>query len=163
MIRYVAVLGMLLLAGCSGAQVSRDLGLSRDSPDEFTVTTRAPLTIPGDDSLPVPRPGAPRPQEPAAQLAAAATLTPSVELNNRTGVLTAGQQALLTAAGPAAPDNIRATMDAEAKRVNSHEGVTDTLQFWRKTPAPGTVLDPVREAARLRAAGIAGPGSAPSL
>ena len=138
------------LAGCSGS-LSRNLGFTRDSPDEFAVTTRAPLSMPPDYTLHPPAPGAPRPQEPAAQLAAEAALAPSVELNNRTGADTPGQEALIAAAGPAAPSNIRATIDAEAKRVNSNAGIGNTLAFWRSTPPPGKVIDPVREAARLRA------------
>jgi hypothetical protein len=145
---------LLLLAGCSGAGVSRDLGLTRDSPDEFTVTTRAPLSIPTDFTLPRPQPGAPRPQEPAAQLAAEAALAPAVELNNRTGPDTPGQQALLAAAGPPAPANIRQTIDAQATRLNSNRSIGNTLAFWQKTPIPGKVIDPVKEAARLRAQGV---------
>jgi hypothetical protein len=149
--RALACLMLLcVLAGCSEG-VGHALGLVRDTPDEFAVTTRAPLSMPTDDSLPTPEPGAPRPQEPAAQLAAEATLAPAVELNNRTGALTAGQQALIAAAGPPAPANIRATIDAEAKRVNSNAGFTNRLEFWAPTPPPGQVIDPIKESARLRA------------
>ena len=34
-----------LLAGC-GADTARSFGLTRDAPDEFQVTTRAPLSMP---------------------------------------------------------------------------------------------------------------------
>jgi hypothetical protein len=154
----VALVLLFLLAGCSGQELSRDLGLSRDSPDEFAVTTRAPLSMPADYMLEPPRPGAPRPQEPAAQLAAEAALAPSVELNNRTGQDSPGQDALLAASGPRAPANIRQTVDAEAQRVNRNGGVGNTLAFWQKNPPPGQVIDPVKESARLRASGIVGQG-----
>jgi hypothetical protein len=150
-----------LLAGCSGDQLTRNLGLSRDSPDEFAVTTRAPLSMPPDYTLLPPRPGAPRPQEPAAQLAAEAALAPSVELNNRSGQDSPGQDALLAASGPPAPANIRQTIDAEAQRVNNNGGVGTTLAFWKKAPLPGKVIDPVKEAARLRASGVVGEQPAP--
>ena len=35
---------VLLLGACSG--VKEELGLTRNSPDEFTVVKRAPLTLP---------------------------------------------------------------------------------------------------------------------
>ena len=38
------LLGALLLSGCGGDDVSRTFGLQRDAPDEFQVTTRAPLS-----------------------------------------------------------------------------------------------------------------------
>ncbi len=150
---FSAVL-LVLLAGCSGADFARDVGLTRDSPDEFTVTTRAPLAMPTDFTLPRPTPGAPRPQEPAVQLAAEATLAPSVELNNRTGPLTPGQQAILAAAGPPAPANIRQSIDAQEAKLNNNGSIGNTLAFWQKKPIPGQVIDPVKEAARLRAEGV---------
>ena len=46
------------MSGCSGGdQISRSLGLVRDAPDEFTVTTRAPLAMPPSFALPPPTPG----------------------------------------------------------------------------------------------------------
>ena len=54
---------LILLAGCNGDKIARTFGLTRDAPDEFTVTTRAPLSMPPDYNLRPPRPGAPRPQE----------------------------------------------------------------------------------------------------
>ena len=152
----VSLVLLLLLTGCSGQELSRDLGLVRDSPDEFAVTTRAPLSMPTDYILEPPRPGVPRPQKPAAQLAAEAALAPSVELNNRTGQDSPGQDALLAASGSPAPADIRQTVDAEAQRVNRNGGIGNTLAFWKKNPLPGQVIDPVKEAARLRASGIVG-------
>ncbi|WP_040612547.1 DUF3035 domain-containing protein, partial [Teichococcus cervicalis] len=35
----------LLLAGCGG-DTARTLGFTRDAPDEFSVVTRAPLSLP---------------------------------------------------------------------------------------------------------------------
>ena len=52
---------MLALAACGGFR--EQLGLTKQSPDEFRVVSRAPLTVPPDFSLRPPEPGAPRPQE----------------------------------------------------------------------------------------------------
>jgi hypothetical protein len=61
-------LALLLLVGC-GENTARTLGFIRDAPDEFRVTTRAPLSMPPDmaGGLPPPRPGAPRPMERSAR------------------------------------------------------------------------------------------------
>lgn len=54
-------LAALGLQGCSDAK--KTLGLGKRSPDEFTVTTRAPLTVPPEFALRPPQPGIQRPQE----------------------------------------------------------------------------------------------------
>ena len=64
---------LALLAGCSGDQLTRTFGLARDSPDEHTVTTLAPLSIPPDYNLRPPSPGAPHPQEQSEQDAQSAS------------------------------------------------------------------------------------------
>src|SRR5690606_13648940 len=52
----------LALAGC-GDNVRRSLGLTKQSPDEFRVVSRAPLVVPPSFNLRPPSPGAERPQE----------------------------------------------------------------------------------------------------
>lgn len=148
------MVALLLLAGCSGAQVAHDLGMNRDNPDEFEVTTRAPLAIPSDFSLPPPQPGAPRPQEPATEVSAEAVLDPSVELQNHAAAESAGQDALVAAAGPGAPADIRQTIEAERKQLNDTSGIGNTLAFWQKPPTPGKIVNASKEAARLQAIGI---------
>lgn len=64
----LAPLLALGLSACSGDDLSRSFGLTRDTPDEFTVTTRAPLSMPPDYALRPPRPGAARPQEQTAPM-----------------------------------------------------------------------------------------------
>src|ERR1700687_5118505 len=56
-----AVLAAGGLAGCNSA--SRALGMTKVTPDEFRVVTKAPLVVPPDYSLRPPAPGQPRPQE----------------------------------------------------------------------------------------------------
>src|ERR1700744_6010569 len=46
----------LLLAGCD--TLREEAGLTKESPDEFAVTTKAPLIIPPDFNLHPPSPGA---------------------------------------------------------------------------------------------------------
>ena len=139
----------LLLTACSG-DVERTFGLTRDAPDEFTVTTRAPLSMPPDYTLTPPRPGASRPQELSAQQAAEAALAPGAVLGGTAGPDSAGQQALVNQAGPPAPPDIREKLNQEASLDNPRTGLTDTLLFWRSTPEPGAPLDPAKESQRLR-------------
>jgi hypothetical protein len=139
----------LTLAGC-GSDVERTFGLTRDAPDEFTVTTRAPLSMPPDYQLTPPRPGASRPQELSAQQAAEAALAPGAALAAPAGPQSPGQQALVTQAGPTAPADIRDKIAAEEPLDQPHQGLTAKLMFWKDKPQPGAPLDPAAESQRLR-------------
>jgi hypothetical protein len=146
-----AVIGVALLSlgACSG-DLERDFGLTRDAPDEFTVTTRAPLSMPPDYTLSPPRPGASRPQELSAQQAAEAALVPEAALSNNAGPDSPGQQALVAQAGPPAPADIRQRIAAEQNLDQPRPGLTSRLLFWRATPPAGAALDPAAESQRLR-------------
>ncbi len=139
------------LSACNGDDLSRTFGITRDTPDEFTVTTRAPLSMPPDFALRPPRPGEPRPQEETAPDAAEAALVPQSALADaQQGDTSAGQQALVAAAGPPAPADIRQKIAQDASLDQPSESLTDRLMFWRKPPLPGIVVDPTKEAQRLR-------------
>ena len=149
--RMAALVGALGLTACSGDELTRTFGLSRDAPDEFQVTTRAPLSMPPDFSLRPPQPGASRPQELTARQQAEAALVPdSVNTVPQRGPLTAGEQSLLAASGRPAPANIRADIGREAALDRPNRTVVDRLMFWKSAPPPGTSVDPVRESQRLR-------------
>ncbi len=139
---------VLLLAAC-GPDTSRTLGLTRDAPDEFQVTTRAPLSMPPSlGELPRPRPGATRPQEMTAAQQAQAILAPGASTGRAPGV---GEQALLGSAGRGAGPDIRNRVDEESLRLErTDRNVVDRVLFWREQPAPGIPVDPAREAQRLR-------------
>src|SRR5690349_22401344 len=98
----LATLALGLLSGC-GPETSRTFGFTRDAPDEFQVTTRAPLSMPPSlgGELPVPRPGADRPQEVSTRQAAEAALVPGSVLGNGTaaGPRSQAESALLSQAG----------------------------------------------------------------
>jgi hypothetical protein len=146
---FPILLGAGLLAGC-GQDTARNLGLARDVPDEFRVTTRAPLSLPpslGD--LPPPRPGLSRPQEMTPRQSSEALLLGAP----RTGPVepTRGEAALLAQAGTPAPGDIRGTVDEEALRLaRLDRDLLDRLIFWQSPPEPGIPVDPTREAQRLR-------------
>ena len=140
----------LVLAGCSGEQFGRTLGFIHDAPDEFTVTTRAPLAMPPSYTLPLPMPGAIRPQEQSERAQAEQALVPQMALGAPDAAGSPGQQALVQDAGPPAPANIRTEVDQEALRERPSSGFVDKLMFWRTPSQPGIVVDPQKEAQRLR-------------
>ena len=112
--RYLLLLPVLALPACSGDELTRTFGLTRDAPDEFQVTTRAPLSMPPDFTLRPPRPGATRPQELTQRQQAEAVLVPDTVLSGPNRTQSAGQQALVARAGRPAPADIRARIDNEA-------------------------------------------------
>jgi hypothetical protein len=150
-----AAAAVMALAGCGKDELQRDFGLTRDAPDEFVVTTRAPLSMPPDFSLRPPRPGETRPQEQTQSQQAEATLVPQAALAPAPGTgtdaaPTPGQEALLAAAGPPAPPDVRQKVDQEAARESSDRSLTDQLLFWKTPPQPGVVVDASKESQRLR-------------
>ena len=124
---------LVLLGGCATGDLTRTFGLTRDPPDEYTVTTRAPLSMPPDYNLRPPRPGAPRPQEQSERDQAAAALVPQLALGSPQGDASPGQAALLQETGPAAPPDIRAKVDQEANQAKGDEGFINNLLVLAQT------------------------------
>jgi hypothetical protein len=141
---------LLVLSGCSGDKLARTFGLTRDAPDEYTVTTRAPLSMPPDYALRPPRPGAPRPQEQSERQQAEETLSPQTALNAPQGNMSAGQEALLGQTGPTAPSDIRAKIDHDANEATADESFVDKVLYWRKPNPENVQVDAAAEAQRLR-------------
>jgi hypothetical protein len=159
-----AVTAIVLLGGlsaCSGEDLTRNFGFERNAPDEFQVTTRAPLSMPPNFDLRPPRPGAARPQEESSRVGAEAALVPRAALGGASAPTSAGQQALVDAAGPTAPQDIRRKIDNEAALDQPDRTLTDRLMFWKSAPPAGVTVDPVREAARLRGNAALGESAEP--
>lgn len=149
----VVVMGCaVLLAGCgSEGGASRFFGLTHNTPDAFTVTTQPPLTIPPTFALRPPEPGAPRPQAVSEREAAEAVLAPQTAINDTASPgMSAGQSALLQAAGPPAPGDIRQQI-AAANHKAAEPGFVDELMFWRSPAQQGVAVDPAKEQQRIRA------------
>ncbi|WP_340115845.1 DUF3035 domain-containing protein [Pelagibius sp. 7325] len=154
-VRLLIIAGLTLaVSACGGFR--EQLGLNKQSPDEFRVVSRAPLTLPPDYSLRPPEPGAPRPQVGTpAQQAERAVFANSQNpgLQQRTIVpRTAGEAALLQAAGATEADpNIRQIVNRETNQINEEaDYFVDSLVFWNNTTPAGTVVDPVAETRRLQ-------------
>jgi len=141
---------LVLLAGCGDTSLSRTFGLVRDTPDEFTVVTRAPLSMPPDYSLRPPQPGAPRPQELSDRAQAESALAPEALLGGTRAGVSPGQAALIRDAGGGAPSDIRQRVDQEARLSTGDDGFIDKLLYWRKGDSQKAVVDPALEAKRLQ-------------
>lgn len=152
-----AVAMILALGACQG--VRDQLGLTKQSPDEFKVVARAPLTLPPEFTLRPPEPGIPRPQEGTPTQQARQAIfrleqpkAQPLEQEIRADGRSRGELSLLKAAGA---DNIdpaiRRTIDSETQRLNAEsDDFIDALVFWRKKEDPGLVVDAAEEAKRLR-------------
>ncbi|MGH6894781.1 MAG: DUF3035 domain-containing protein [Dongiaceae bacterium] len=154
----------LAAGGCSS--VKETLGLTKQSPDEFKVVSRAPLSMPPDYNLRPPTPGAPRPQEgtPRDQAASAvfgypagaSTLPPDqvppIGEGEAETAQSSGESALLQSAGGTGVDpNIRQLVDTEtAEDEADSRTLADSLVFWRAPEPYGTVVDPTAEQKRLQ-------------
>jgi hypothetical protein len=153
----------LATGGCTS--VKQTLGLTKQSPDEFRVVSRAPLSMPPDYNLRPPTPGSPRPQEgtPRDQAAAAvfqyattgglpADAIPPVGEGEAETAQSSGESALLQSAGGSGVDpNIRQLVDSEtAEDEANSRTLADTLVFWREPDPYGEVVDPTAEQKRLQ-------------
>ncbi|MBV9522052.1 MAG: DUF3035 domain-containing protein [Alphaproteobacteria bacterium] len=142
------------LGACSG--IKQSLGLENRAPDEFTVVARAPLELPPDYTLRPPRAGTLRPQDQTPTELARNTVFRAEDKANAVvaphGEQSVGEAALLKQAGAENADpNIRRIVTQENTRyLETDRSFIDTLVFWKKAPEPGIVVDPTKEAERLR-------------
>jgi len=128
------------LAGCQSA--GKALGMSKVTPDEFRVVTKAPLVVPPDFALRPPAPGEPRPQELQPESAARSALLGARESQVRSE----GEKILVAKAGAEKADPlIRYVVDDEFGDIaHKEKSFADRVMFWRSgkpaadqsTPAP---------------------------
>jgi hypothetical protein len=145
-----------LCSGCDG--VKEQLGLTRHTPDEFSVMQRAPLEIPENlNDLPPPVLGAPRPQEvPAvkqAQEAVLGTTKPVVAAAASKSETMLINKVASTKADP----NIRQQLakDAAEDNEDSRPVVKRLLNIGSDKPS-STIVDSAAEAQRIMDAKKAG-------
>ncbi|MGA0602666.1 DUF3035 domain-containing protein [Caulobacter sp. KR2-114] len=135
----------ILLIGAAGVGLSactstqQALGMTKVTPDEFRVVTKAPLVLPPDYSLRPPAPGEPRPQELQPESAARTALLGMREGEARSD----GEKLLATRAGADHADPlIRYVVDDEFGDLSHKDkSFADFVMFWRKgQPASPTAL-----------------------
>ncbi|MDE8344030.1 MAG: DUF3035 domain-containing protein [Acidocella sp.] len=139
----------ITLAGCGGEGIKKTFGLEANPPDAFDVGTQAPLSLPPElGVLPSPNPGEPRPQQVDAGQQGLVALSPASALPASGASVTGGQQALLQAAGPTPPSDIRADVNQSAMIASKPPGFVDRLMGNGPTPPP--TVDASAEARRLQ-------------
>ena len=149
---------MILLTGCSSA---RDIvGLSKQSPDEFEVVTRAPLSLPPDYGLRVPVPNISRNQEKSLGESADDLLpqrgsqSPGQKLSRvgRSGAISPAEDAILDRAkAKISNQSIRAEINSDNKTISdTDEKLIEKIIFWQGTKKPAAVLDPQKESERIK-------------
>lgn len=150
-----AALAAVGLAGCQSTQ--KALGMSKVTPDEFRVVTKAPLVVPPDYALRPPAPGEPRPQELQPESAARNALLGQREAELRSE----GEKLLVAKAGAERADPlIRYVVDDEFGDIaHKEKSFADRVMFWKKDEPATTAgagldnstapLDPEAEAERV--------------
>jgi hypothetical protein len=146
------ILCMFMLTGCEKAK--QEMGMTRHSPDEFAVVTRAPLEMPPEYALRPPKPGAPRPQETAPVVQAKQTVFG--KNTNKSIAPGSGEDLLLQkTGGDKVSPEIREIVDHETEALTPKEkpvaerilGITG---FGKDDEPPASVVDPEAEAQRLK-------------
>ena len=150
----LAVVAAAGLAGCGTTK--RALGMTKVTPDEFRVVTKAPLVVPPDYALRPPAPGEPRPQELRPESAARTALLGQREAEARSD----GEKLLVAKAGVEKSDPlIRYVVDDEfGDLAHKEKSFADRVMFWRsdKKPAVGAnddaaaPVDAAAEEARIK-------------
>ena len=148
-----ACIALVALSGCGGLREAA--GLSKKSPDEFAVTTKAPLVIPPDFNLRPPMPGAaPTNQsDPAtnAQEALFNNADPQTVANGMRGNYTPGEKLLLANAKAQNSDPaIRARLNADQRAAvqNADRSFTDRMLSTAATPDTGKPVNADAEVAK---------------
>jgi len=154
-----ALVGAAGLAGCTSTRNA--LGMTKVTPDEFRVVSKAPLVVPPDYALRPPAPGEPRPQELQPESAARNALLGAREAQGRSD----GEKLLVAKAGADKADPlIRYVVDDETGDLSHKEkSFADKVMFWKdgkeaptqavataagdNVPAP---VDPAAEEAKVK-------------
>ncbi|WP_337995911.1 DUF3035 domain-containing protein [Oleispirillum naphthae] len=156
--RLLVLAALFGLAACG--DVKQQLGFNREAPDEFTVLSRAPLSIPPDFALRPPQPGTARPQEGTEKERAKAALLGRSAKNPRVYArelaadtrLSSGEKTVLLKAGAnEAESDIRDTVDRETSTLAKEKAsFTDYLVFWEDRSYKGSTVDAAKESQRIR-------------
>lgn len=163
---YLAALAGLAisLVGCDSIRDAA--GLTKNSPDEFAVATKAPLIIPPDYNLAPPKPGAaPTNQISPTEQAEDVLYGTRPSATTAHGPVSPGEQELLSKAGAAnANDMIRQKIAADNRAMQaSDESFTNQLLFGIGSDhSQGTPVDADAEKQRIDAGKSSGEVPAPA-
>ena len=161
--RVIVATALVAAAGLAGCQsTQKALGMSKVTPDEFRVVTKAPLVVPPDYALRPPAPGEPRPQELQPESAARNALLGQREGEQRTD----GEKLLVAKAGADKADPlVRYVVDDEfGDLAHKEKSFADRVMFWKdgkEAPSQAVTaaaadnvaapIDPAAEEAKVKA------------
>jgi hypothetical protein len=153
-IRAMLLLAALpLTGGCEGVKEELGIGVKRP-PDEFTVYSRAPLSMPPDFALRPPASGETGASQAAAprEVARRAMLGSGAPASATGDGTSAGLQALLERTGASdASGDIRAQVNRESTILaEADQSFVERLMFWRDKPDAATLVDPGQETRRIQ-------------
>jgi hypothetical protein len=143
----------VVLSGCDS--IRKAAGMNKKSPDEFAVTTKAPLVIPPDFNLRPPMPGAPPTNQldPSSNAEAAlfTNVDPQTVANGMRGNYTPGEKLLLANAKVQRVDPaIRARLNADQRAAvqNADRSFTDRVLNTAASPDTGKAVNADAEIAK---------------
>lgn len=151
----IVTLTALPLVACQN--VKQELGVGRNSPDEFMVVKRAPLTLPPDYSLRAPG-AAEQPRTQTAETARNAVFGSTATATAKSTATTDSSDAAFLdklGAGKAQP-NIRNVIDEENGYIAlQNKTVGEKLIFWKNEAnederVPASIINSQAEADRLK-------------
>lgn len=146
----------LMLTGCNSTKAKEALGVGRQSPDEFAVVERAPLSMPPSYKLKAPQPGTPRPQEISTMDQARALITGDDNIKTQ-GMSNAEAMLVQKAGGAQANPAIRSVLNQEYGVIpegSKTERTVDKLNPFKGNATKGKEIDPTEEADALRTQGV---------
>jgi hypothetical protein len=158
--RFAVLLAGVAAVAVAACQDTREiLGQGKRSPDEFTVYSRTPLSVPPDYRLRPPgaggagagqQPGSPGGDTRTALLGRPAGNGGGAPAAGEAG--SAGTAALMQRTGAAKADpNIRTLINRESTILaEADQSFSERLMFWRSPTEYGTVIDPKKESERIR-------------
>jgi hypothetical protein len=114
---------ILSLAACGDSGMTRNFSISRDAAPETVSATRVPLSTPPELAM--------RPTRPIALGGSNANTQPTTDQ----APASAGEEALVEAAGPASDPHVRTDINQNAGLVYPSPDFVDRLMNW--TPPPG--------------------------
>ncbi|WP_459677270.1 DUF3035 domain-containing protein [Acidisoma sp. 7E03] len=151
--RWALLVAPLMIAGCSSSTM-QTLGLQRDPPDEFKVTTQPQLAMPPDlnqaaEALPAPTPGVARPQDVAISQQAATAMMGAAALPSGPASTT-GDQNFLQQAGPPASPGIRNEVDALGEKDQQSRTLGNRMNPFGSAVQKPAVVNAKEESQRLQ-------------
>jgi hypothetical protein len=155
LLKTVLALSLCATALSACESLRNAAGLQKKSPDEFAVTTKAPLVIPPDFNLRPPTPGAPpsntRDPSTNAETALFGSADPQTVANGMRGNYTPGEKLLLANAKAQNSDPaIRARLNADQRAAvqNADRSFTDRILSTSATPDTGKPVNADAEVAK---------------